>query len=218
MVAPTRVRADQHGPERLIALSDGVFSIAMTLLVLDISVPPGLSTADFDEALGDLPQKISAYALSFVIIGAFWLDHGRVLRGLRAVDRPIIAVTLLGLGFIAFLPFPTSLLSEYGNEPVSVAVYAATIAATDVTQIGLVLLRARRPWLNEHPIPPELVRSWITDTGATVAVFAVSIPLAWPLGGHAIWLWLLMIPVKFATGRRHAAVVRRVGEQDMDAP
>lgn len=218
MVAPTRVRADQHGPERLVSLSDGVFSIAMTLLVLDISVPPGLNTAGFDEALGDLPQKIAAYGLSFVIIGAFWLDHGRVLRGLRAVDRPIIAVTLLGLGLIAFLPFPTSLLSEYGNEPLSVAVYAATIAAMDVTQIGLVLLRARRPWLNERPLRPELVRSWVTDMGATVAVFALSIPLAWPLGGDAMWLWLLMVPLKFATGRRHAAVVRATGEQDVDAP
>lgn len=202
---PPPSKSDEHTPERLVTLSDGVFAIAMTLLVLDISVPQGLNDAGFEQALDELPPKLSAYALSFLIIGFFWLDHGRALRGLRSADRGLIGVTLLGLGLIAFLPFPTSLLSEYGDKPVSVAIYAATISAMDVTQIGIILLRTRRPWLNEAPLPPALARAWILDLAASIAVFAVSIPLAWPLGGQAMWFWLLLIPLKSATGRRRAA-------------
>ncbi|WP_345675740.1 TMEM175 family protein [Yinghuangia aomiensis] len=200
---------DEHGPGRLVALSDGVFAIAMTLLVLDISVPPGLDGQRFREALGDLPPKIAAYALSFLIIGAFWLDHRRAFLGLRRVDRVFTAVALTGLGLTAFLPFPTSLLSEYGGMSASVAIYAATIAAMDVTQIVLVRLRMLRSQLDSVPLPPPVARAWILDLAVTVVVFAVSIPLAWPWGGQAMWLWLLLLPLKAATGRARSAAARK---------
>ncbi|WP_436789567.1 TMEM175 family protein [Yinghuangia sp. YIM S10712] len=205
---------DQHRPDRLVALSDGVFAIAMTLLVLDISVPQGLDSAAYGEELGDLPPKLYAYALSFLIIGIFWLDHGRVLRGLRSVDRPLVAVTLLGLGLVALLPFPTSLISEYADEPASVAFYAANIAAMDLTQIGILVVRARRPWLNADPMPPALVGATVADLAASVVVFAASIPLAWLWGANAMLAWLLLVPLKTMTGRRRSAAVR---EAEADA-
>ncbi|MFJ8744137.1 TMEM175 family protein [Embleya sp. NPDC127516] len=213
-MAPTGGFGDEHGPERLVALSDGVFAIAMTLLVLDISVPPDLGAAGFRHALGELPPKIAAYALSFLIIGAFWLDHRRALLGMRSVDLPFTAVTLAGLGVTAFVPFPTSLLSEYGSMPASIAIYAATIAAMDLTQIALVLLRARHPERDRTPLPPALARAWIIDLATTVVVFLVTIPLAWPLGGDAMWLWLVLIPLKGATGRSRTAASRKTPETD----
>ncbi|MGR6998995.1 TMEM175 family protein [Yinghuangia aomiensis] len=165
------------------ALSDGVFAIAMTLLVLDISVPPGLDGQRFREALGDLPPKIAAYALSFLIIGAFWLDHRRAFLGLRRVDRAFTAVALTGLGLTAFLPFPTSLLSEYGGMSASVAIYAATIAAMDITQIMLVRLRMLRPRLDAVPLP----RPWHARGSSTwrPRSWSLRYPSRWPGRGAA---------------------------------
>ncbi|MCF2532422.1 TMEM175 family protein [Yinghuangia soli] len=204
---PETARAlDRYGgPARLLALSDGVFAIAMTLLVLDITVPPGLDPAAFRDALRDLPPKLGAYALSFAIIAAFWRDHNRHLRHLRAVDGVLMHVTLLGLGLIALLPFPTTLLSEYGGRPQSVAFYAAAVAAMDGTQIALLVVRLRRPWLNAVPLDPRAVRADIADAAATAVVFTASIPLTYAIGPQAIWSWVLLLPLKFFTGRRQRA-------------
>lgn len=90
---------------RLTALSDGVFAIAMTLLVLNISVPPDLGAAAFHEALREQLPNLGAYALSFVVIAQFWRDHRYVLDRVDAsVDRGG-HLTLLGLGLVALLPF-----------------------------------------------------------------------------------------------------------------
>ncbi len=85
----------EGGPERLVALSDGVFAIAVTLLVLDIDVPPGLNDAGFHEALGDVLSNLGAYALSFAVLAGFWRDHRAIFHRVRLVDADVIWLTVL---------------------------------------------------------------------------------------------------------------------------
>ncbi|MGW7663253.1 TMEM175 family protein, partial [Streptomyces sp. NPDC054756] len=106
-------------PDRLVALADGVFAIALTLLVLDFSVPQNLDPADYDDALRELLPNFGAYALSVLVLGAFWREHRRIFGYVRQVDGQLITLSILGLGVAALLPFPTKLLAEYGREPES---------------------------------------------------------------------------------------------------
>ncbi|MFJ7074246.1 TMEM175 family protein [Streptomyces sp. NPDC098781] len=190
------------GPERLVALADGVFAIAMTLLVLDFSVPRELGSDQYDDALRELIPNLAAYALSVLVLGAFWREHRRIFGYVRQIDGQVITLTIVGLSVAALLPFPTKLLSEYGTEPESVAIYSATVAALGAADLAVLLVLVRRPWLREAAEPPEGFGLFVLDLAVTVVVFLAAVPLALAYGQAAIWLWLAMAPIKVTIGRR----------------
>ncbi|MFJ6573580.1 TMEM175 family protein [Streptomyces sp. NPDC091292] len=188
---------DEKSPERLIALSDGIFAIAMTLLVLDIRLPTGLNSADFRDAVHKLLPNIGAYALSFAILAIFWRDHRRILQIAQRVDTLSMRLALAGLGAIALVPFPTSMLSEYASEPLSVAVYAATVALVDLLHLALFVSIWRRPHL-ARPVDAHAARHTVGDLTTTILVFGATIPIAFASPSGAMWTWLSMVPLKFA--------------------
>jgi uncharacterized membrane protein len=102
---------------RLEAFSDGVFAIAITLLILDVRVPrPPEDTAqafDLGHALVRLWPALLAYVMSFVIILVMWVNHHLIFTVVRKTDRTFLFWNGLLLMFVTFVPFPTSLLSEY---------------------------------------------------------------------------------------------------------
>ena len=115
---------------RLDAFSDGVFAIAITLLVLDIGVPAG-SEDDLLGAMGDQWRSYIAYAVSFSTVGALWLAHAAITRFLVHANALLIRINLLLLMIVSFIPFPTRLLAEYGEHDdaarVATTVYGFTI-------------------------------------------------------------------------------------------
>jgi uncharacterized membrane protein len=123
---------DHFETARLEAFSDGVFAIAITLLVLELSVPAD----QFDDLLeGILEQWPSylAYLTSFLTIGGVWLVHHGILRRMRYADAWFVRVNLLLLLVVSFLPFPTKLVAEAidsaSAERVAVLFYGATLLA-----------------------------------------------------------------------------------------
>lgn len=184
------------------ALVDGVFAIAITLLALDFYVPRGLDSARYHDTLHELIPNLGAYALSVVVLGAYWRENRRIFGYVVELDGQVITLSILGLSVAALVPFPTKLISEYGREPASVAIYAAAVAALGAAHLALLLVLARRPWLRGETAPPEGFRLYALDLGATVVVFLLSIPLALTVGSTAMWFWLVMVPVKAALGVR----------------
>ncbi|MFG2894757.1 TMEM175 family protein [Streptomyces sp. NPDC048248] len=197
-----RVRDDEGDASRLLALSDGVFAIAMTLLALDITLPSGLDPAGFERALADVTPNLWAYALSFVVIGAFWRGHHQIFQYVRKVDGIVIRLGLLNLGLIALMPFPTTLLAEYGDQSQSVAVYSGAVAAMGAAQLALTIVVWKRPWLGSEALPDPVARNDVADLAWTVLVFVVAVPLAFvsPTGAK-LW-WVVLLPLKTMTGRR----------------
>ncbi|MFG3661618.1 TMEM175 family protein [Streptomyces sp. NPDC047706] len=186
----------EGGPERVLALADGVFAIAITLLVLDLSVPRDLDSARYEQALYELLPDLGAYALSVVVLGGFWRDHRRIFRTVRQVDGQLISLSLLGLGAAALLPFPTRLVSDYGGEPASPAIYGAAVAALGATHLAMAVLVARRPWLRgDEPTDVGSGRE-LLDSAVTVTVFLLTVPLAALIGPSAMLWWLVLIPAK----------------------
>ena len=113
------------GLDRIIFLSDGVFAIAMTLLVIDLKIPELVNQATSDQvvqAVGDLLPRLLAYAGSFTIISFFWVGHWRRFRLIDRADIRLAYVNLLLMAFIALIPFPTALIGEHGDVPIATAV------------------------------------------------------------------------------------------------
>jgi uncharacterized membrane protein len=119
---------------RLEAFSDGVFAIAITLLVIAIELPaPG----------GDLPRELVrlwpsylAYAISFFVIGAIWINHHGMFQHVIRTDNGFLVLNLLQLMAIAFIPFPTAVLaraiSSGSNERIAIVFYGATLLAVGI--------------------------------------------------------------------------------------
>jgi uncharacterized membrane protein len=126
---------------RLEAFSDGVFAIAITLLVLNLAVPSRQEAErhGLAAALGHQWPSYFAYLVSFVVIGIIWVNHHTVFHKVRFVDRPILFVNLALLLVISTLPFPTRLLAEYltagSDAHTAAAVYSASMLA-----LGLVFV------------------------------------------------------------------------------
>jgi uncharacterized membrane protein len=190
--------AQERDVDRLVAFSDGVYAIAITLLVLSLSVPDG-SDKHLGDELRNLGPQFLSYALSFAVIGRYWVAHHRMFRSLRRVDGTLLAINLALLGCIALLPFPTQVLGDYGDTTLGTVIYAVTICA-----VGS--LTALTGWYIDHaglstPTPPTMVRARIVHGLVVVVVFAISIPIAFASPSIAKFSWLLMIPLGIVVGR-----------------
>ena len=125
---------NESGTTRLETFSDGVFAIAATLLVLEISVDTTHGRDLGSELLKIWPAYL-AYVTSFLIIGVIWINHHHCVSLIARVDRPFLFVNTLLLLVVAFIPFPTKLVAEFLQKPgeqSAVFAYAATLLAMAV--------------------------------------------------------------------------------------
>jgi uncharacterized membrane protein len=201
-------------PDRLITLSDGVFAIAMTLLVLGIGVRSGLDPKAFHAALHDAIPQLLAYALSFVVLAAFWIDHHKIYDPVRRTDRVLTRLTLVSLGLVALLPFPTALIAEYGSQAESVAIYSVAVAAIDAVHLGVTAYLWRHPALVSSPLSRHDVRRTTLGQGATIGVLLLAVPIAFASPGAGKWTWLALVPIKMVSGQSDRRRRRRRQQAD----
>jgi uncharacterized membrane protein len=212
---PRRGLHERGGEEfaRVLAFSDGLFAIAMTLLVVAIAVPVlevGSDEGELLRALDDLVPNFISFFLSFAVIGRYWFAHHVLFALLRAVDSRLIALNMVYLGFVAFLPFPTALLGEYFDNPIAVAAYALTAAI--VSGMEVVLLRhAYRAGLMRISLSPAAVRWGSTLSLSPVATFLISIPIAFVSTPLAVASWFMTIPFGAYMNRRRPRTAEQLG-------
>ncbi|HEX6601914.1 MAG TPA: TMEM175 family protein, partial [Solirubrobacterales bacterium] len=133
---------------RIVAFSDGVFSIAITLLVLNLGIEKGLTEGQIDDAIWNLREDLLAYAISFAVIGRFWLVHHRFFGEVKAFDARLIGLNMFYLGMIVLIPFSSEVLGEYGGTTTGVVIYSVNLAL--VVGIGhLMSTYARRRGLTD---------------------------------------------------------------------
>jgi uncharacterized membrane protein len=121
---------------RLEAFSDGVFAIAITLLVLEIGVPAGAGQ-DLPHRLAEQWPTYLAYVVSFMVIGIIWMNHHAVVDHLRAADRPLMGLNLFLLLWVGLIPWPTRLVAEYMREGGDAERVAALVYAATMTMMGI---------------------------------------------------------------------------------
>ena len=205
--------SDQDDFGRVVSFTDAVFAIAMTLLVVEIGVPERIAGEVDDpaallDAFADKGPLIFAFFLGCYVIGSFWVAHHRFMSWLAAVDRGFVVLTVVYLSFVALLPFPTGVLGEFGQNPISVVAFALNMAA--ISGMETVLLgHARRRRLFRREWPKDVYRWTLRGSLSPVLMFLASVPVAFVLPWLAIVMWFLAIPVGRLTDRRYPAGASR---------
>jgi uncharacterized membrane protein len=186
------LRAEGIEYDRVLFFSDAVFAIAITLLVVDLQVPdvPNLQSG---AQLRESVPKMAGFAFSFAVIGLFWIGHHSLFRRVNGLDRSLILLNLLFLGCVAFLPYPTSLLSAAADQAPATVFYAASIAAAGVAEAAIWLYAIHIRELALPGVPPVVYRWILLRILASPVVFLLSIPVAIAQPVLAQYLWLLAL-------------------------
>lgn len=171
---------------RLEAFSDGVMAIAITLLVLDLSVPPREQLAEGEtlaHALAHQWPSYAAYVVSFLVIGIIWVNHHALFGLIARVDRLTLFVNLLLLMVVSAIPFPTRLMAEYltagGTDAhVAAAVYSATMLAMSLAFGGVFLCATRRRDLLRPGVDHAVVRQAIPGFTVGGVFYALTVVIA----------------------------------------
>jgi uncharacterized membrane protein len=186
--------------DRLVFFSDAVFAIALTLLVIDIKVPIGVEGGSAAVVLDEAPS-IYAYALSFYVIAVNWMGHHRRFAHVQRFDGRLIGLNFLLLFMIAFVPFPTSLIAEYGGEVTSVVLYAGVVASLNLLQLATWAYAHRAGHL-DRVVDLQLYRYMRFNLLGVPLVFGMSVLIAvfWD-PWMAMWSWFALVPVEILFGR-----------------
>jgi TMEM175 potassium channel family protein len=130
------------------AFSDGVFAIAITLLILAVGIEQALAEGDLGRQLVDLWPAYIAYSVSFLTIGIMWVNHHAVFRQFARVDRPLLLLNILLLMLIAFVPFPTRVVAEHAksadDRQAAALLYGTTMTITAILFFSVWYYGSRR--------------------------------------------------------------------------
>ena len=194
---------DRLGLERLIFFSDAVFAIAATLLALEIRLPVDQEVMDHAQlltALLSIWHEYLAYLISFLVIGLFWISHHRKFRFIKRYDHGLLVLNLWFLMTIAFIPFPTSVISEYGDRTGTIF-YGLTMMLAGLALTAVWWHAAWHNRLLDPHVDARYRRRQFVGLFLTIAVFGLSIGIAFVDDDLAKFSWLLILPVSLAMGR-----------------
>ncbi|MDX6407071.1 MAG: potassium channel family protein [Gaiellaceae bacterium] len=205
--------------DRVEAFSDGVFAIAITLLILSVGIEQA-PHGDLGTYLVDLWPAYAAYAVSFLTIGIMWVNHHLLFDNFARVDRPMLLLNIFLLMLIAFVPFPTHIVAEFARSEIdrrnAALLYGLTMTATAILFFALWMYGSRRLLrANADPrVVSGITRSYLPGAplyaSATLLAFLSSI--ASLVMFAAIALFYALSAALF--GRTEATVARTASSGD----
>jgi len=179
---------------RLHALTDGVYAIAMTLLVLELHVPDAGSPSELVAGLVAQAPSLFGFALSFAVLGTYWVGSAANLSHLARVDRAALFLNVLQLFFISLLPFTTAVVGRYPDQAAAVILYGVHLEALGLAQYAHWVYVLRNQHLAQAPIDAATARAVSTRilVGPAAWVLAIVLALFSPLLGYAVYFVVLV--------------------------
>ena len=171
---------------RVEAFSDGVFAIAITLLILAVGIEQAIAPGSLKEQLLDLWPAYIAYAVSFLTIGIMWVNHHQVFRHFARVDRPLLLLNILLLMCVSFAPFPTRVVAEHAKDAAdrqsAALLYGSAMTVTAICFFSVWIYGSRRllrPDTDMREVT-GITRSYLPGTPmyATATLIALVSPIA----------------------------------------
>jgi uncharacterized membrane protein len=205
-----RVDSDDEnmpGIVRLLALTDGVVAIALTLLVLQLQIPATNvlhdthSASALWHALNVDSAELTSYLVSFFVIAQFWLVHHRILRTMRGHSEGLAWRNFAFLLTLTLMPFTSDLLGRYGDNPLAITLFGINLVAISLTTQWIFV------YAEGHELLIDAQRSHFEErvgrvrAGLTVAVVSLALLLAWTDTTLARYVWLLFLVVPYAGSR-----------------
>ncbi len=190
--------------DRLIMLCDGVFAIAITLLVINIKIPAGLTEDKFNAVLRtELFSQVLFYLITFLVIAGYWSEHSRLMKLIERIDRRFISLTFLFLAFIAFFPVTSSIVGEGYGYRSAVILYTLAFAGCGFSSLLLWLYAS---W-HQRLIDPQMTQNEIISRAINIALaptyFSLSLLLLFSsiTPSNIFWTWLLLPFIVFVVRR-----------------
>ncbi|MEX0832292.1 MAG: TMEM175 family protein [Actinomycetota bacterium] len=189
---------DPKGLDRLLAFSDGVFAIAATLLIFSIKVPAPKPNDEelVVQDLTALGPRLTSVAISFAVIGLYWVSHHRRFRYIKRYDEGLLWINLVLLASIIFLPFATELIGVHSDDRVAVVVYGASLSAAGFVSAFMWFYASHNYHLiDREDISPEGIHRATVRIMIPPLIFLASTGAAFVHANLAKTLWYLPIPI-----------------------
>lgn len=184
--------SDTH---RIKGLADGVFSIAMTLLVLELAVPEshdvGERLAHFEHVL---LWKMLVYAMSFVVLGTYWVGHSVAFHYVVRADRPLMVWTVVFLLFVSLVPFSTAFLGTYPFDHLAIAVYCVNLILCGFTLAMGLSYATKDPLMLHRSFDRRIFRGTRTALLLGPGLFTVALALSF-LSVTAAFVLCVAVPL-----------------------
>ncbi len=171
----SKAKSKENSTGRVEALSDGVFAVALTLLVLDVKVPSNQTVHELGSALWNLAPHVLIFVLSFLIVTFYWTAHHVLFASIRRSNRVLLWVNAVHLLFIVFLPFTTGLLAEFPTQRIAVIIYALNVIASSLSSIAVWRYATDRHRLIDSDVPQKTLdittyRLMVNPVVCTIAI------------------------------------------------
>jgi len=205
----------EHPPDRTLAISDGVFAFAVTLLVLDLVVPslsPGASSIDLWQALTKEYASFFSYILSFIIAGVWWNAHHQNFVYIHRSDSTLRWLNLLFLLWIALLPFFTKILDQYINLQLAVVLYATDQAAAGIFLTLIWTYASKNHRLIDKNMKETAIKFAAFRNAVAPIFFFISMGISFVSPFLASVSWFGMVPVFFVANRFERRIEKRYQE------
>ena len=205
--------ADSTGPSprRIEALTDGIYAVAMTLLVIELKLPEhaGIHTAaDLPHALVDLSPKFGSWIISFLVLALFWIAHHRVFNHVRQVTGRLIALNIFQLAFVSFMPFCSALIGEYRGALLAQIVYSTNMCLLAIFSLLLARHVYRHPDLSSTPMTRGAYRGAQVRNFTLMAISLIAVGVGFftvpALGNLAYALMAIVMPLSRRLEKRLA--------------
>lgn len=196
-----------HGlpKNRLETLVDGIFAIAMTILVLELRIPETQGTSGLAGQLADLWPRFATFFISFIVLGVYWFAHHQVFHFVVRVNRTLVWLNILFLMGIALVPFVAALMGNYPADPVALSLYGAVLGLLAVLGYLIWWYLTTYPGLLVHDLDPDLVRRvrfWLAS-GPIISTVAIALAFVSPTLTLLIYLALPAIFILFNPVNRY---------------
>lgn len=182
---------------RLSALTDGVFAIVMTLLVFDLRVP--LNADALTEELARLLPNLVAFALSFVILGVYWVAHHGQFQFIQRVDNSLLWLNILFLMMISLVPFSAGMLGRHGSQPVAVILYGANLIGVAAAHLSTWRYATKNRRLTAPDLDPAVVRLGVRLSVIPMLIYPIAMIAAFISPVISLALYML-VPLPYVFG------------------
>jgi uncharacterized membrane protein len=195
------------GIDRLLALTDGVVAIALTLLVLQLQVPASSmltndnSARELWHALDIDAGELTSYLVSFVIIAQFWLVHHRAMRNMRGHSEGLAWRNFGFLLALTLMPFSSDLIGRFGSNPLAITLFALNLAFLTLSTQWIMLYAFSHDLVEERRRSPHDELAARIRGAVVLVIIGISIVFAWTAAADARYVWLLFLVAPFASVR-----------------
>jgi uncharacterized membrane protein len=198
-----------QSPRRIEAMTDGIYAVAMTLLVIELKFPERVeihTAADLARSLAELGPKLISWLLSFMVLALFWYAHHRTFNHVRQVSGRLVALNLAQLACVSLMPFSSALVGEYGGAFLSQLIYSANMVVVALFSQLLSRHIYRHPGLSSVPMSRGAYRGTQVRNFALVAISAIAVVVGYftlpALGNIAYALMAVVMPLSRRLERR----------------